>query len=119
MQKTVANAISFMTDICDHRLENHYLMVPDFELTTPLQPKGFSIPYGIMLSIYIWKKEGMGGISQVTFKNLEIDTYLCSGVIIRKYFVKPLPIIYACFCFISCLLRYQILLLRLQFLVQF
>lgn len=31
MQETVAHAVSFMVDICDGRLENRYLMIPDFE----------------------------------------------------------------------------------------
>lgn len=49
MQNIAANAPSSMIVICDHRLENHYLMVSDFELTQ--QPEVCSIPYGIMLSM--------------------------------------------------------------------
>lgn len=59
MQKTVGNAVSSMIVICDGRLENHYLMVPDFELTPPDQK---DIPYiwNHARHINLGKEEGMG-----------------------------------------------------------
>lgn len=60
MQKPVANAVSFMTVICDHRLENHCLMVPDFELTPPTK-RLFHTIWRHAQHINLGKEEGMGG----------------------------------------------------------
>lgn len=60
MQNTVANAASPMIVICDHRLENHDLMVSDFELT-PSTWRLFHTIWHHAQHVNLGKEEGMGG----------------------------------------------------------